>query len=76
MHQLLAVGELPAEVVAVAWAQSCDGILVSDAGDCRGAAIFTCNQQTAALIQALSGPASLCRGAPHVQFAMAQVAAS
>lgn len=33
-HQLLAVGKLPAEAVAVAWAQSCDGILVSDAGDC------------------------------------------
>jgi hypothetical protein len=32
-HQLLAVGQLPAEAVAVAWAQSCDGILVSDAGE-------------------------------------------
>jgi hypothetical protein len=31
-HQLLAVGRLPAEAVALAWAQSCDGVLVADAG--------------------------------------------
>lgn len=31
-HRLLAVGTLPAEAVAVAWAQACDGILVSDTG--------------------------------------------
>ena len=38
-HHLLAVGTLPAPVLAVSWAQTCDGILVSDAGGSENTAL-------------------------------------